>query len=330
MNERSLLAGLLAAVGGVAVWVQVGTPASLLARPHWPDLSRGVDVVGIEGAAYPRYATGADRVRVRMDGAPMRIVSQFWSVDEYLYSLVEPERVVGVSETAYLQASSNVLPLVEHYRPVIAIEPEHVLRARPDLVITPESTRWEIGGLIRQAGVPVYRIDTRFETLQSIEDHIRLVGYLTGTDAEAEAERERFHAVIARAAARRPAGTRPPRVLGMGGSYSYGTQTLFHDILRVLGAENVAGTHGFTGYDRVTDEHIVRWDPDWIVAGADRGQAGSVRAALLARPAIAATAAARTGHVVVIENSVFLPMSPYTARLVDLLATTFYGNAHGD
>jgi ABC-type hemin transport system substrate-binding protein len=75
----------------------------------------------------------------------------------------------------------------------------------------------------------------------------------------------------------------------------------------------------------VTDEHIVRWDPDWIVAGADRGQAAAVQAALLARPAIAATSAARRGQVVVIENDVFLPMSPWTSRLVDRLAGILYG-----
>ena len=62
------------------------------------------------------------------------------------------------------------------------------------------------------------------------------------------------------------------------------------DILRVLGAENVAATNGMVGYDRVTDEHIVRWNPEWIVAGADRGQVSAVRERLLGNPAIAATA----------------------------------------
>jgi len=180
MYERSMFAGLVTAVAAVAVWVQASTPASLIARPDRPDRSSGSDIVETESVAYPRYAIGADRVRTRIDGAPARIVSQFWSVDEYLYSLVPPERVVGVSETAYLAASSNVLPLVERYKPVIATEPEHVLRARPDLVITPESARWEIAGLLREAGVPVYRLYTRFETLQSIEEEAGRPGIRPG------------------------------------------------------------------------------------------------------------------------------------------------------
>jgi len=175
--------------------------------------------------------------------------------------------------------------------------------------------------------VPVYRIYTMFPTLASIEEHIRLVGYLTGEDARAELELRRFRAAIARAAARRPADAPAPRVMGFGGAYSYGSETLFTDILRVLGAENVAATHGLVGYDRATDEHIVRWNPDWIVAGADRGMAGEVRARLLASPAIAATTAAARDQIVVLENNVFLPLSPFTSQLVEAIAAALYGSA---
>ncbi len=327
MRERSVLVGFVAAVACVAVWVQARTPASLIAPPDRPARSLRTDDVRTGGPAYPRHATGADDREIVVPRAPARIVSQYWSTDEYLYSLVPPDRVVGVSDTAYSDASSNVLPFVSRYRPVIATDPEQVLRADPDLVLSPDSGRWEIAGLLREADVPVYRMHTQFETLNSIVDHIRLVGYLTGEDAAARAEAEHFSEVIARAAAMQRVVSAAPRVLGMGASYTYGSQTLFHDILRVLGAENVAATHGFTGYDHVSDEQIVRWDPDWIVAGAIRGQARQARTALLARPAIAATSAARAGHVVVIEDDVFLPMSPYTARLVEVLATLFYGGA---
>lgn len=164
-----------------------------------------------------------------------------------------------------------------------------------------------------------------FPTLAAVEAQITLVGGLTGEEARAEAERERFHDVVARAAARKPAGSPAPRVMGFGGVYSYGSGTLFHDILRVLGAENVAATHGFSGYDRVTDEHIVQWDPDWIVAGADRGHVDEVRARLLAHPAIGATTAAARGHIVVLEHHVFLPLSPFTSQLVEAVADALSG-----
>ena len=85
-------------------------------------------------------------------------------------------------------------------------------------------------------------------------------------------------------------------------------QPAWHFVM--LGAENVAATNGMVGYDHVTDEHIVRWNPEWIVAGADRGQVAAVRERLLTNPAIAATEAAQRGQIVVLENNVFLPLSP--------------------
>ena len=297
----------------------------MIRTPERPFAGYGDPRVRTGHPSYPRQAVGADDERATIAAKPTRVVSQAWAADEFLYTVVPPERIVGVSESAYQDRISNVYELARRYRPVVANDPERVLRADPDLVLTPADARSDVPGLLRAAGIPLYRIYTTFQTLRSIEEHIRLVGYLTGEDARAQIEIVRFRTTVERAAARKPSGMRAPRVLGLGGTYSYGSQTLMTDILRVLGAENVAATHGLVGYDRLTDEHIVRWNPGWIVAGADRGQVRAVRARLLANPAIAATEAAQRGQIVVLENHVFLPLSPFTAALVDALSLAFYG-----
>src|SRR5687768_3130889 len=327
MSGAAPFVALVVALAGTGAFVQWVTPAALVVSPERPFQGYGNPEVRVEADDYPRHATGADDVRVQIDRPARRIVSQFSSTDEFAYSVVPPERIVGVSENAYQRRVSNVYALAEHYRPVIANDPERVLRVAPDLVLTPPSARSDLPALLRSAGLPVYRIYTMFSTLASIEEHIRLIGYLSGEGERAAVEARRFQDVIRRAASRKPVGLAPPRVMGFGGTYSYGSQTLFTDILRVLGAENVAATHGLIGYDRVTDEHIVRWNPDWIVAGADRGLVNQVRARLLTHPAIAATTAARRGQVVVFENHVFLPLSPFTAALVDALADALHGSA---
>jgi iron complex transport system substrate-binding protein len=319
-----VVARLVAAVACASLAVHVWGPADLLAVPERP-FAYGRPDVRIEGHAFPRHATGADDVRVRIDRVPQRIVSQDAHADEYLYAVVPPERVVGVSISAYDRHVSNVMDFVERHRPAVSSDPEALVRLRPDLVIAPASARADAVSLLRHAGLPVYRVYTNFGTLAAIEEHLRLIGYLTGEDGRAEEEVRRFEAVVTRAAARRPAGASRPEVLGLGGAYSYGSQTLFADILRVLGAENVAARHGLVGYDRITDEHIVRWDPEWIVAGADRGTVAETHVRLLARPAIAATRAARNGRVIVFENQVFLPLSPFTAQLIDALSQALYG-----
>ena len=324
LSRHGSLAALLAGLACASVVVHRIAPVAMVRTPERPFAGHGNPRVRTGPSTYPRHAVGADDVSVTISTTAGRIVSQAWTVDEFLYTVVPPERIVGVSESAYQERFSNVYELAGLYRPVVASDPERVLRADPDLVLTPVDARSDIPGLLRAAGIPVYRMYTMFTTLRSIEDHIRLVGYLTGEDARAQAEILRFRSVVAEAAARRPAGTRAPRVLGLGGTYSYGSQTLFTDILRVLGAENIAATHGLVGYDRVTDEHIVRWNPEWIVAGADRGDVDAARDRLLANPAIAATDAVRRGQVVVLENHVFLPLSPFTAALVDALSLALY------
>jgi iron complex transport system substrate-binding protein len=330
-SERAprLEAGLIALAGAVAISVGVVArfaPASLLALPDRPtpaDEPR----VRTEGLTFPRHATGADDVRVAVAGRPGRLASQHWSTDEFLYSVVPPDRVVGVSDGAWQHGLTNVLALVERHRPVRAMDLELLLKAGPDLVFTPDAARSDHPALLRLAGLPVYRIHTNFRSIASIEDHVRLVGYLSGEDARAHAEVERMRAAVRRAVAMRPADITPPRVLGLGGTYSYGAETLFHDIVQTLGAENLAASHGLTGYDRVADEEIVLWDPDWIVAGADRGSEAAVGAALLARPAIRVTSAGRNGRIVVLPNHVFLPLSPFVTHLVEAMAMAFYGGS---
>jgi iron complex transport system substrate-binding protein len=325
LARHGSLAALVVAVACASVVARCVAPMAMLRTAERPFAGYGDPRVRTGLASYPRQAIGADDERVTIGAKPTRIVSQAWAADEFLYTVVPPERVVGVSEGTYQDRISNVYELARRYRPVVANDPERVLRADPDLVLTPVDARSDVPGLLRAAGLPLYRMYTTFQTLRSIEEHIRLVGYLTGEDARAQVEIVRFRSTVARAAARKPAGMRAPRVLGLGGTYSYGSQTLMTDILRVLGAENVAATNGMVGYDRVTDEHIVRWNPEWIVAGADRGQVSTVRERLLGNPAIAATEAARRGQIVVLENHVFLPLSPFTAALVDALSLAFYG-----
>jgi iron complex transport system substrate-binding protein len=324
MPSWSPTVALVAGVAAAGVVAAAVTPADQLTAPERPFTSYGTHAVEIGPATYPREASGADGVVVRISSPPRRVVSQSMSSDEFLFAIVPPERIVGVSEAAYLQGISNVYELATKHTPIVASDVERVLRVEPDLVFNPAEGRADMPGLLRAAGTPVYRMPTMFRTLDEIEQHIRLVGYLTGEDAKADAEATRFRAAIARAAARKPPGAPAPRVMGFGGLYSYGSETLFTDILRVLGAENVAATHGFVGYDRVTDEHIIEWNPDWIVAGADRGLVAEVRRRLLEHPAIGSTAAARRGQIVVFENHVFLALSPLTARFVEELAEALY------
>lgn len=289
--------------------------------------SQGQDrpAIHIGSLDYPRTAIDSGGYTVRIPRTPKRVVSQYWAIDEFVYSVVPPERVVAVSASAYLKTVSNVYRHVERFHPVIAADPERVLRLDPDLILVSDTSRPDFCAIVRDAHIPIYRMFTSFTTLQQIADGIRVTGYLTGEDQRARDEEQSFWAAITKAKAVRPPNASSPRILGYSGGFTYGSGTLFDDIVHTLGGVNVGAAGGLKGYDEATSEQIIRWNPDWIVTSADSGKEKQVLANLLADPGIALTNAARNKHIVVVPTNVFLPMSPFTANFVTLLAEKLYG-----
>jgi iron complex transport system substrate-binding protein len=289
----------------------------------------GSGAIRTGSVAYPREAVDSDNIRVRIPRPARRIVSQYWSIDDYVYSVVPPEAIVAVSQSAYAREYSNVYRLAEKFRPAIATDPERVLDLNPDLILVSSDGRADYTSLVRGTGVPVYRMQTTFHTLEQVEKTILLTGYLTGEDAAARRVAAKFESCVEAGRAKgqqsRARGIPAPRILGLAGRHGYGANTLFNDVLKTVGAINVGAEHGLTGYVPVNFEQIALWNPDWIVAGADRGKTKLVLAQLLADPAIAVTKAAHDGHILVLENDIVEPMSPFSARFITTLANALYG-----
>jgi iron complex transport system substrate-binding protein len=271
----------------------------------------------------------SDGLRVRLPRPARRIISQSRTTDEYLYSIVPPQTILAVSASAYQQNSSNVYSYAAKFHPAIASDPERVLRLDPDLIFVSSTARADFISLVRNTGVPTYRMFTMFTSLDQVAEGIRAVGYLTGEDEAARNEEARFRSGVATALAMRMPGLARPRILGLGGLACYGRDTLFNDIVERLGGVNVGAEGGVKGYENVGSEIILRWDPEWIVTAADPGKSEQARARLLADPAIALTQAARQGHILVFDNRILFPMSPFTLSLVNAMAEQLYGKPHG-
>ncbi len=166
-----------------------------------------------------------------------------------------------------------------------------------------------------------------FTNLEQVAESIRLTGYLTGDDESARVQENEFRAELSRAMAMRRADGPKPRIAALSMGIVYGRETLFNDIVEKLGGVNVAAENGLSGYEIVNSETVLKWDPEWIITGADPGSADEVRAQLLKDPAIALTRAAKNGHILVFDNRVFLPVSPYSSKLVTALANALYGSS---
>jgi iron complex transport system substrate-binding protein len=316
---------LMAVAGVIAAAVDRFVPSANLAGITRPANEFGNPAIRTGTGAYPRQAIDSDGFTVRIPHPARRIVSQYWSLDEYLYSVLPPERVVAVSAAAYDPSFSNVNRQVQQFHPAVASDVETVLRLNPDLVLVSNSAEADFCALMRSTGVPLYRAYTNFTSLQQVAETIRLIGYLTGDDAGAEQSLARFRAAVAKARSVRPPNAPRPRILGFEGGYCNGSGTLFDDMVKTLGGVNVATEGGLKGSDSVNTEQIIRWNPEWIVTGANRGESKKTLARLLTDPGIALTQAARNGHILVFENNVYQPMSPFSTLLMSGMAEAIYG-----
>ncbi len=316
-------------IGTIATAVdRLASPPGGLQIPR-PAINYGSSSVRLEGSDYPRESIDSDDLCVRVPRPARRIVSQSRTTDEFLYSIVSPQKIAAVSASAYQQSSSNVYSYVAKFHPPLASDPERILRLDPDLIVVSSTARADFTSLARNTGVPTYRMFTMFTNLDQVAESIRAVGYLTGADEASRNEEARFRSGIAAALAMRTPVPARPRILGLGGRACYGRDTLFNDIVEKLGGVNVGAEGGVSGYENVGSEMILRWNPEWIVTAADPGKAEAVRAGLLADPAIALTEAARQGHILVFDNRILFSMSPFTLSLVNAMAEKLYGRPHG-
>ena len=120
--------------------------------------------------------------------------------------------------------------------------------------------------------------------------------------------------------AARRAGRPPLRVLSFSGGFTAGRGTTFDDIVRHANAVNEAAARGIEKFPRLSEEQVLAWNPDVLVAGALPGEADSVRRRLLNGPGVGQTTAARRNQIVLIESRRLLAVSPHIVDAVEQLA----------
>lgn len=123
-----------------------------------------------------------------VEGAEQRIIALAPHITEMLYAIGAGERLVAVSDYSDYPAAAAKLPRVASYA---SINLEAVLALQPDLVIA-----WRTGNpqadiqRLQQFGIKVAFSDPL--TLDDIATELRLMGQLTGLEAEAETQAAQF------------------------------------------------------------------------------------------------------------------------------------------
>ncbi len=249
-----------------------------------------------------------------------RIVSIGGAVTEILYRLGQDAEIVGVDSTSLYPADALRTKADVGY--IRALGAEGVLSLNPSLLLAaegagpPDALR-----LIEQAGVTVVRVPGE-PSPAGIVERVRVIAQILDIPERGAAlirEIEQGFAQLAEAKARI---TRPSRALFVlslqnGRPLVGGQGTTADAMLALAGASNAAAS--LSGWKPLSDEGLIAAAPDAIVM-MEHGPDGAAKDPFTL-PAFAATPAAETRRLVVMDSLYLLGFGPRTpAAARDLMA----------
>ncbi len=261
---------------------------------------------------------------VTLKHQPMHIVSGSEGTDEILVSLVPRSRIALVTTMASNPEYSNVVAQVKGIRAWSGDDPEQALAVHPDLVLEAGYVTKTVLDQLHQAGVPMYAFSLNdFNSIADIERNILTVGRLVGEPAKAHAVVANMKQDIAQIEGA-VQGQPRPTVLDYG-SYGFtaGRDTTVDDIIRDAGGVNVA--HILNGWQKITDEQIVKWNPDVIIDSSDDA---AFLKKLASDPALQSVTAVREHHLYAINSADISSVSQYVVRAVYDVAKVLHPTAH--
>lgn len=277
------------------------------------------------GGGFPRTIRDGSGSEVILETRPVRIVSQTLGTDEILWAICPRERIIGVSKINLEPKYSLIADELKAANVTLIANAEEILQLQPDLIFTASYSRAETVASLQSSGAPVFRF-ANFDSIENIQQNIRLVGQAIGEEANAEKLVAQMNAELAAVKARIPAAGAPPRILSFSLSgNTAGAGTSFDSIVRAAGAVNVAAEKGLRGFPKISPEQVVEWQPDFLLTGAEVTKVEEAKTRLLDHPVIATTNAARARRIIVLDARYLLSVSQYITRAVSDLADALYG-----
>lgn len=261
----------------------------------------------------------ASRVAVAVPRIVRRIVSLVPSVTETLFALGLGERVVGVTDWCIHPADG--LAGVTRVRGTKNPDCALIAELAPDLILANLEENREIDvRRLRERGLTVWVDYPR--TVEDALEHVRALARLGAAAAAREAIMAPLERALAAAAARSASSLRPVRAfvaVWKNPLMTLNRDTYAHDLLAHAGIVNVfADAAG--RYPRVTLEEVAALEPELVLLPDEPYRFTEEDARELAHGALAATPAARTDRIVVVDGTLPFWPGPRTARALELLA----------
>jgi iron complex transport system substrate-binding protein len=201
------------------------------------------------------------------------------------------------------------------------VNAEQVIASRPDLVLMASYTDQNVVNQIEQAHIPAYEFND-FNSIGDIERNIEVVGQLVGNPTTARRLVQSMKNQIQRVK-NAVKNQKKLRVLDYS-SYGYvaGRSTTVNDVIVDAGGINAAAS--LNGWQKVTDEEIVKLNPDVII---DADDDSSFINKILSDPALKTVAAVKHRRVYAVKGADLSSVSQYVTKGVQDVAKLLYPKA---
>ncbi|MEL3922737.1 cobalamin-binding protein [Aeromonas enteropelogenes] len=200
-----------------------------------------------------------------MAATPERVVSVVPHLTELLYDIGAGDKLVAVDDASDYPPEVADKPKVANYR---SINVEALLAQKPDLILAWRSAQSRMLAPLEKLGIPVfYSEPTDFDSLAG---EMRALGKMLGVEQRANEAADRYLARLAALRQRygQPTGVKvfyqlwyPPLTSASGRAWPA-------QAIELCGGINVM-THAKTPYPQVSQEQVIKANPELILAGSD-------------------------------------------------------------
>ena len=196
-----------------------------------------------------------------------RIASMTLGGDEMILSLVNPDRIVGLSGKINKDKEVSNVPDKAKGFPEIEGNIEVVMDLDPDLIITADWVKKEFLMQLEDIGVDTYIYHTPNSWDEQI-DVICELAHLVREDRRGEQivnNMEDRLLALQKKIKENYHGEKPNILLYTSMETTNGKNTLFDSIAKCILSNNIAADEGITGYVKISKEKVIEMNPDIIV-----------------------------------------------------------------
>lgn len=263
--------------------------------------------------AYPRTFSDAKGHTITLAAKPTRIASVVLGIDENLIDLVDPSRIVTMTELSKDPNISNVAGRVPNGKTFIKDEWQKVIDAKPDLVLVTTYTP-ELAAPLIERGLPVYQFSD-FSSVDALLHNFETLGQLVGEERKAREILSTRRAELAKASNKK--WPQPIRAVYFSEGFLFTGGTVPSQIIGFAGLIDASAEFGLAGIVRATPALMDNLRPDVILVGEDSKEAEAETMAMFRKPEFQIIDAVRTSRIHAIPGKHITTVSHNIVRAVE-------------